>query len=113
MPTLRSGDSINVKPVNNLVRAGTGFLNEAVFEMKEGETFKDLLNYSGGVLRSVESKDFSVIRFDKSRFIDFNISYDDLGNNLVENLDTINLNHQTIGSIKITGSVKTPAHIVL
>ena len=36
-----------------------------------------------------------------------------MGNNLVENLDTINLNHQTIGSVDISGSVKTPAHIVL
>ena len=108
VPTLRSGDSINIKPVNKLVRAGTGFINEAVYEMKDNETFEDLLNFSGGVLRSLESKDFSVTRFYRSGFNEFDLSFNDLGKSLVENLDTINLNHQEIGTIRITGSVNNP-----
>ena len=34
IPHLRSGDSIHIKSVSNLVRAGYGFNNIAVFELK-------------------------------------------------------------------------------
>ena len=54
IPTLQSGDSINVKPAANLVRAGSGFVNEAIFELKENETFQDLYDFAGGILKSAK-----------------------------------------------------------
>ena len=44
-----SGDSIHVAPSKNLVRAGYGFNEIAVFEMKDDETIQDLIRFSGGL----------------------------------------------------------------
>ena len=108
IPTLQSGDSIYIKPALKLVRAGSGFVNESIYELKDDETFNDLLLFAGGTLRSSNEKQFSVIRLNNSNFEIMTINKDSLDNYIVENLDTINLNIDKFGTIEITGSVKKP-----
>lgn len=108
IPTLRSGDSINVKPVKKLVRAGSGFINQAVFELKENETFADLIKFAGGTLKSIKANEFNIIRLEKSKFNNFKLSFDKVENELVKNLDTINVNSEKLGTIEISGSVENP-----
>ena len=108
IPTLQSGDSIYIKPAIKLVRAGSGFVNESIYELKDDETFNDLLLFAGGTLRSSNEKQFSVIRLNNSNFETITINKDSLDNYIVENLDTINLNIDKFGTIEITGSVKKP-----
>lgn len=110
IPTLRSGDSINIKPALNLVRAGTGFVNEAVFELKDGETYGDLLKFSGGVERNVKSNNFTVIQIKDSKFEKYETSFDELINKTASNLDTVSANIEKIGVVEITGSVKNPGN---
>lgn len=108
IPTLRSGDSINVKPVKKLVRAGSGFTNQAVFELRENETFADLIKFAGGTLKSIKANEFNIIRLEKSKFNNFKLSFDKVENELVKNLDTINVNSEKLGTIEISGSVENP-----
>ena len=105
---LKSGDSINIKPVLNLVRAGSGFVNQALFELKENETFEDLLGFSGGLLRNVQSKNFSVVRYVNSNFEKINMTREDLSSMTAKNLDTISLNIDKVGSVEVMGSVNNP-----
>ncbi len=108
IPTLQSGDSINVKPAANLVRAGSGFVNEAIFELKENETFQDLYDFAGGILKSAKNQEYTVIRFIDSKFENFKLVKSDLSKTYVKDLDTINLKIEKTGTIKITGSVQNP-----
>ena len=108
IPTLRSGDSINIKSAKKLVRAGSGFVNESIFELKENETFGDLLLFAGGISSPSTQKDFSLIRFSKSEFRTIPLSYNQLNDYIVENLDTINLNIEKFGTIEISGDVRNP-----
>ena len=105
---LKSGDSINIKPVLNLVRAGSGFINQALFELKENETFEDLLEFSGGLSRNVQSKNFSVVRYVNSNFEKINMTREDLSSMTAKNLDTISLNIDKVGSVEVMGSVNNP-----
>ena len=41
IPSLMSGDSLYVESVTNLVRAGYGFNNIAVYELKDDEKLSD------------------------------------------------------------------------
>ena len=104
IPTLQSGD----KPAANLVRAGSGFVNEAIFELKENETFQDLYDFAGGILKSAKNQEYTVIRFIDSKFENFKLVKSDLSKTYVKDLDTINLKIEKTGTIKITGSVQNP-----
>ena len=89
IPFLMSGDSIHVKPVQNLVRAGYGFNNTAVFEMLDNETIRDLVNYAGGLKIEAKADSLKIVRFNDNEFDSFNLSINDLENFKVKNLDSI------------------------
>lgn len=108
IPSLRSGDSINIKPALKLVRAGSGFVNQAIFELKENESFFDLLKYAGGIQRSSESDNFSIIRYQGDRFKNMKLTYKELADNIVKHNDTINLSVEKFGTVSISGSIKNP-----
>ena len=73
IPFLMSGDSIHVEPVKNLVRAGYGFNNTAVFEMLEGETIEDLVHYAGGLKLEANSSSLRLVRFEDNNFNSYEI----------------------------------------
>ncbi len=108
IPVLMSGDSINVKPVKNLVRAGYGFNNIAVFEMLDGETVTDLIDYAGGLNIESNSESLKIIRFENNDFNSFNINVNEFGTFGIQNLDSIYAKRENIGVVTITGNVKHP-----
>ena len=61
---LQSGDAIYVKPLKKLVRAGSGFFNEALFELKDTESLIDLFKFSGGVNKNIANAEFTLVRAD-------------------------------------------------
>ncbi len=108
IPFLMSGDSIHVKPVQNLVRAGYGFNNTAVFEMLDNETIKDLVNYAGGLKIEAKADSLKIVRFNDNEFDSFNLSINDLENFKVKNLDSIYAEKENIGVITVSGNVRFP-----
>ncbi len=105
---LQSGDSIYIKPVQNLVRAGVGFTNEALFEMKDEETFADLLKYAGGVDKSITNQKYVLISSQNNPDIPRLLNADDLSKFKIKHLDTLSVEYSKFGVIEILGEVKRP-----
>ena len=108
IPFLMSGDSIHVEPVKNLVRAGYGFNNTAVFEMLEGETIEDLVHYAGGLKLEANSSSLRLVRFEDNNFNSYEINSDLYADYDLRNLDSIYAVKEKIGIVSITGNVKHP-----
>ena len=108
IPNLMSGDSIHVEPVKNLIRAGYGFNNVAVFEMLDGETVEDLIKYAGGL--QIESKDESlkVVTFNDDAFSTFDLFADEFKSYKLKNLDSLYAQKENIGVVTISGNIKYP-----
>ena len=108
IPFLKSGDSIHVSPVNNLVRAGYGFNSVAVFELKEGETIRDLINFAGGLKNESKNDVFTLVRFRDDKFKSLKVNSDQFLTYKLENLDSIYADKEVIGTVSIAGNVKHP-----
>ena len=108
IPFLMSGDSIHIGSVTNLVRAGYGFNNTAVFELKQNETFNDLAKYAGGLKKESKKETFKLIRFENNEFQSYEINSKDFLSLKIQNLDSIYADKEAIGSVLITGNIKHP-----
>tara|TARA_B100000963_G_scaffold348380_1_gene355889 strand:+ start:4102 stop:5919 length:1818 start_codon:yes stop_codon:yes gene_type:complete len=108
IPFLMSGDSIHVEPVKNLVRAGYGFNNTAVFEMLENETIEDLVSYAGGLKIEANNTSLKLVRFEDNAFNTYDINFELFSDYDVKNLDSIYAYKEEIGVITISGNVKHP-----
>lgn len=104
---LQSGDAIYVKPANKLIRAGSGFINEALYELKNDENLEDLLAFSGGIKKEVFNKTFSLISINGD--INENIKLNTSDNFITLNhLDSIYFPVMNLGTVQITGEVARP-----
>jgi protein involved in polysaccharide export with SLBB domain len=72
---LQSGDSIYIKPVLNLARTSGAFNNEALFELKDGETLNDLVNFSGGISKDYSRSSLSLSRLIENKKYDYNFAF--------------------------------------
>ncbi|MDC0005072.1 SLBB domain-containing protein [Gammaproteobacteria bacterium] len=108
IPFLQSGDSIHIGPAFNLVRAGYGFNKEAVFELTEDETIKDLVNYAGGLKNESKNDALTMVRYDNNKFISYEIESNKFSSYKTQHLDSIYADKEQIGTISITGDVKHP-----
>lgn len=110
---LQSGDAIYVKPYNRLVRAGSGFENEALFELKENETISDLLKFSGGISKNVASIKYTLLRVNGSNIDTIEVNEQDINSYKLKHLDSIYLPITNYGSVKIHGEVKRPGNYTI
>ena len=108
IPFLMSGDSIHIEPVKNLVRAGYGFNNTAIFEMKDGETLNDLVHYSGGLKIESRNEILKLVRFENNKFNSYDIDSGKLNDYKIKNLDSVYAFKEKIGVVTISGNVKHP-----
>tara|TARA_B100000579_G_scaffold324280_1_gene274041 strand:- start:2368 stop:4170 length:1803 start_codon:yes stop_codon:yes gene_type:complete len=108
IPPLMSGDSIHVQSVNNLVRAGYGFNNVAIYELTEDETIDDLINYAGGLKNEAKNDNLKLVRLEDSDFITYDVSLNKVDDFKINNLDSVYAYKDKIGTITISGDVKHP-----
>ncbi|MDA8862075.1 SLBB domain-containing protein [Gammaproteobacteria bacterium] len=108
IPFLMSGDSIHIGPVSNLVRAGYGFNNTAVFELKQKETLADLTKYASGLNNASGKEIFKLVRFENNEFKSYELNFEDFSSFGVQNMDSIYADKEAIGSVLITGNIKYP-----
>ena len=100
---LQSGDAIYVKPLKKLVRAGSGFFNEALFELKDTESLIDLFKFSGGVNKNIANAEFTLVRADGTIQNDIDIDDRNLSKIDVMHLDSLYFITSNIGTIRIFG----------
>jgi protein involved in polysaccharide export with SLBB domain len=108
IPFLMSGDSIHISKAKNLVRAGHGFSNTAIFELLEEETIKDLITYAGGLNRESKNEKLKLVRYENGKFTSFEVESNNFLNFKVKNLDSVYADQEVMGTVSITGNVKYP-----
>lgn len=108
IPFLMSGDSIHVEPSKNLVRAGYGFNEIAVFEMKDDETIQDLIRFSGGLDLQAGDDFLNLVRFESEEFNVTKIYSDQFSDFKIKHLDSVYAYKEQIGFVEVTGEVKYP-----
>ena len=108
IPFLKSGDSIHIQAVNNLVRAGYGFNNVATYELFEEETIADLVRFAGGLKPEAKNNNLKLVRLDGSKFKTSNVALNNISEYKINNLDSIYAYKDKIGTVTITGDVKHP-----
>ena len=108
IPFIMSGDSIHIESSKNLVRAGYGFNEVAVFEMKDDETIQDLIEFSGGLDLEAGDDFLNLVRFDNNEFNVTQVNSGQFPDFKIKHLDSIYAYKEQIGFVEITGEVKYP-----
>jgi protein involved in polysaccharide export with SLBB domain len=105
---LRSGDSIVVNAQEKLVSFESGVMRPAIYEMKENETFEDLLKFSNGFSKNndYDSVIIKRVAFGNSKVI--NLKMDDLYSFKFLDNDSIFIREFKVDIVRIEGSVKNP-----
>ena len=108
LSNLQSGDAIYISPSKNLVRAGTGFNNQAIFELLDTETLSDLIKYAGGVNKNAYSENYSLLRNEGQDVKIINLNSKDINSFKIKHHDSLYLPEQQFGFVEITGEVLRP-----
>ena len=105
---LRSGDSIVVNPRGKLVSFESGVMRPATYELKEGDTFQDLLNFANGFAKDNDYENIVLSRVSSGKSQVINLSLDELyAENFFDN-DSIYIREYKVDTITILGSVMNP-----
>jgi polysaccharide biosynthesis/export protein len=108
-PRLRSGDSVFVSPYKMLVNVFSGVKRPAQYELKENETFKDLLLFANGL---TSNADLSSIAFERIKKGNIELSaineIDELSSIKVKDGDTLFIKEFNIRTVTLKGAVTIP-----
>ena len=111
---LRSGDSILIRPVNNLISVSGAFERPGTFELKPSETFLDVFNYANGFSPSADKDTLRIERLDGevNRFIKVS-DVNSLSSIKIAPGDRLNVRAYERKSVTITGAVNTPGTYII
>jgi len=105
---LRSGDSIVVKPRGKVVAFESGVMRSALYELKENDTFQNLLSFANGFNKDNDYQNIIVKRVSSGKSQVLNLTLDELNSfNFVDN-DSIYIREFKTDTISIFGSVMNP-----
>lgn len=105
---LKSGDSIFIGTTKNIVNAVSGVNRPGLYELKDGETFNELLGFANG-LKSAIDKDFIQVQsVDGNNIETINLNIDNLVNTVVKDNDSLIIREFSYGTVTIDGAVKSP-----
>ena len=105
---LRSGDSIVVNPRGKVVAFESGVMRPALYELKENETFQNLLSFANGYSKDNDYQNIIVKRVSSGKSQVINLTLGELNSfNFVDN-DSIYIREFKTDTITILGSVMNP-----
>jgi protein involved in polysaccharide export with SLBB domain len=111
---LRSGDSILIKPANELIALTGAVKRPGVYELTSDEDFSDLFAYGNGFSASADTNSLRVERLNKEEVEFVNISeVKDLSSIKPVAGDRLNVRSYIRKSVTITGAVKTPGTYIV
>lgn len=111
---LRSGDSILIKPANELIALSGAFKRPGVYELTSDEDYSDLFAYGNGFSASADTNSLRVERLNKEEVEFINISeVKDLSSMKPVAGDRLNVRSYVRKSVTITGAVKTPGTYIV
>jgi len=111
---LRSGDSILIKPSNDLINLTGAVKRKGIYELLPDETFQDLFNYGNGFSDSANINTLRIERLDKEN-VNF-IAVKNI-NDLIKlkpiSGDSLNVRAYERKSVTISGAVNTPGSYII
>ncbi|MDA8673826.1 SLBB domain-containing protein [Gammaproteobacteria bacterium] len=111
---LRSGDSILIKPVNELIALTGAVKRPGVYELTSDEDYSHLFAYGNGFSASANTNTLRVERLNKEEVEFINISeLKDLSSIKPVAGDRLNVRSYIRKSVTITGAVKTPGTYIV
>jgi len=111
---LRSGDTILIKPSNDLVTISGAVKRPGVYELTSDEDYSDLFSYGNGFSASADIKSLRVERLNKDEVEFINISdLKDLSSIKPVFGDRLNVRSYVRKSVTITGAVNTPGTYII
>ena len=105
---LRSGDSIVVNSVGAIVSVESGFTRRAIFELKNNETFQDILKYAAGFSKNSDLDNIVVKRIDKGKSAVINLTLEELRKFKFKDSDAIFVREYKINTVNMIGAVGNP-----
>ena len=106
--SLRSGDSIVVQPVKKVVSVESGVLRTGKYELKEDETFKDLLKFTSGINKNADLNSININRTSQGANINIDVDFKKLSEYKVQRGDSLFISEYKINTITLNGSIKNP-----
>ena len=105
---LRSGDSIVVNPRGKVVAFESGVMRPSLYELKENDTFQNLLSFANGYSKDNDYQNIIVKRVLSGKSQVLNLTLDELNSfNFIDN-DSIYIREFKTDTITILGSVMNP-----
>jgi protein involved in polysaccharide export with SLBB domain len=105
---LRSGDSIVVNPYNKLISVESGVMRPGVYELKENESFKELLGFVNGFSKQNDYENITIKRVVRGKNTELRLTLDELySHNFVDN-DSLYIRQFKLNQVTIEGAVKNP-----
>tara|TARA_X000000950_G_scaffold289217_1_gene410921 strand:- start:2341 stop:4077 length:1737 start_codon:yes stop_codon:yes gene_type:complete len=105
---LRSGDSIVVNSLGKVISFESGAMRPSMYEIKEGETFADILEFANGFSKNNDFSNIVVKRVAAGISEVINLSLDDLYSFEFSDNDSIFIREYKIDTILVEGSVMNP-----
>tara|TARA_B100001250_G_scaffold409742_1_gene434702 strand:+ start:988 stop:2733 length:1746 start_codon:yes stop_codon:yes gene_type:complete len=105
---LRSGDSIMVGPLGKVAIISNGINRPGIYEIKDGETFKDLINFANGFNSNADTKNMQIQRLFEGKISISNIEEGQLDSILINDKDNLLITEFKYNTVKISGAVKYP-----
>ena len=105
---LRTGDSILVSPTKKIVNVLSGVKRPLLYEMKENETFKDVINFANGISSNADLETIQLQRLDKDSIKITSLNYQDIDKIIVADNDALLIKEYKYGDVNISGAVKIP-----
>tara|TARA_B110000483_G_scaffold243151_1_gene331572 strand:+ start:825 stop:2591 length:1767 start_codon:yes stop_codon:yes gene_type:complete len=110
-PRLRSGDSIFISSYQNLVNIFSGVKRPAQYELKNDETFKDLIEFANGFASNVDTSYISYERINQGR-IELNKINDikSLSSIKIKDGDALFIKEFNVRTVTLKGAVSIPGN---
>ena len=110
------GDLIFVKPVGKVAAVDNGVKNPGIYEFKNNETLKDIVNFASGFLPNINPKLMQIEGFDivSGGKKVYDVKYSDLSQLKPKDGDFLqfkNLYDQPENFVNISGNIKNPARL--
>ncbi|MDA7811961.1 SLBB domain-containing protein [Gammaproteobacteria bacterium] len=106
---LRSGDSILVKPFSNLVTLSGAVNRPGIYELKEDETLKDLLEFGNGLSDAADKGNIRIERLVKDEIKYIKVKdLDKLSLVKMNSSDRLNIGSYERKQVEIIGAINTP-----
>tara|TARA_B100000767_G_C19776285_1_gene542783 strand:- start:1939 stop:3768 length:1830 start_codon:yes stop_codon:yes gene_type:complete len=110
---LRSGDSILIEQSEKLVKIEGGINRPFIYELKEGESFENLIAFANGYNSNADLDYIKLETYDNGEVISSDININDLAIITPKSGDSIFVGEHKYIKVHISGSIKSPGSYTL